>query len=82
MQSVFSWAPKVGRKCESRNWYACGSVGRSEVVYGHVITKFSGMGRFTYPWFLRWRASRAQGLRYELQVFLKRKVIIDLAIID
>ena len=19
-------------------------------VYGHVITKFSGMGRFTYPW--------------------------------
>ena len=22
--------------------------GRS--VYGHVITKFSGMGRFTYPW--------------------------------
>ena len=26
--------------------------GRSFVrsVYGHVITKFSGMGRFTYPW--------------------------------
>ena len=19
-------------------------------MYGHVITKFSGMGRFTYPW--------------------------------
>ena len=19
-------------------------------VYGHVITKFSGMGKFTYPW--------------------------------
>ena len=19
-------------------------------VYGHVVTKFSGMGRFTYPW--------------------------------
>ena len=24
------------------------SLARSE--YGHVITKFSGMGRFTYPW--------------------------------
>ena len=24
------------------------SFGRS--VYGHVITKFSGIGRFTYPW--------------------------------
>ena len=32
-------------------------------VYGHVITKFSGMGRFTYPW----RSSgalRAPELRY------------------
>ena len=28
-------------------------------VYGHVITKFSGMGRFTYPWC---SASRARGL--------------------
>ena len=25
-----------------------GADGRA--VYGHVITKFSGMGRFTYPW--------------------------------
>ena len=25
------------------------SFGRA--VYGHVITKFSGMGRFTYPWY-------------------------------
>ena len=24
--------------------------GRRRSVYGHVITKFSGMGRFTYPW--------------------------------
>ena len=29
------------------HWYACGADGRS--VYGHVITKFSVMGRFTYP---------------------------------
>ena len=29
-----------------------GANGRSFVrsVYGHVITKFFGMGRFTYPW--------------------------------
>jgi len=24
--------------------------GRRRSVYGHVITKFSGIGRFTYPW--------------------------------
>ena len=49
-QSVFSWAPKVVRKCESKHWFSCGaeegrSGGRS--VYGHVITKFSETGRFT-----------------------------------
>ena len=31
------------------HWYACGADGRSvggrRSVYGHVITKFSGMGR-------------------------------------
>ena len=42
VQSVFPWAPKVARKCESKHWYACGADGRS--VYGHVITKFSRMG--------------------------------------
>ena len=50
VQSVFFWAPKVARKCASKQWYGCGADGRSEAVYGHVITKFSGMGRFTYPW--------------------------------
>ena len=34
-------------KCESKHWYACGADRRS---VGHVITKFSGMGRFIYPW--------------------------------
>ena len=24
--------------------------GRRRSVHGHVITKLSGMGRFTYPW--------------------------------
>ena len=32
--------------------------GRS--VYGHVITKFSGMGRFTYPWYSAGARERAQ----------------------
>ena len=34
------------------HWYACDADGRSfrRSVYGHVIAKFSGMGRFTYPW--------------------------------
>ena len=53
MQSAFSWAPKLARKCENKHWYACGADGRAagrQAVYGHVITKFSGMGRFTYPW--------------------------------
>ena len=52
VQSAFPWAPKVARKCESKHWYACGADGRAaggRAVYGHVITKFSGMGRFTYP---------------------------------
>ena len=31
VQSVFSWAPKLARKCESKHWYACGADGRSFV---------------------------------------------------
>ena len=27
--SLAPWAPKVGRKCESKHWYACGTDGRS-----------------------------------------------------
>ena len=72
MQSAFSWAPKVARKhlarkCEGKNWYACGADGRAgglRAVYGHVITKFSGMGRFTYPWCSA-GALRAPELRYK-----------------
>ena len=50
VQSVFSWVPKVVRKCESKHWFSWVADGRTAVgrsVYGHVITKFSGMGRFT-----------------------------------
>ena len=50
--SFFSWAPKLHRKCESKHWFPCGAYGRSFVrsINGQVITKFSGMGRFIYPW--------------------------------
>ena len=46
VQSVFSWAFKVVRKCESKHWFSCGADGRSlgRSVYGHVIAKFSGIG--------------------------------------
>ena len=27
VQSVFSWAPKVVRKCESKHWFSCGADG-------------------------------------------------------
>ena len=47
----------VGRKCEIEHWLPCGA---DEQVYGHVITKFSLMGRFTYPWCSATRASRAR----------------------
>ena len=45
MQLVFYWAPKLARKCESKHWLPCGADGRS---YGHVITKFSRMGRLPH----------------------------------
>ena len=53
VQSVFSWALKVVRRCESKHWFSCGADGKSlgravgRSVYGHVITKFSGMGWIT-----------------------------------
>ena len=48
-QFSLSMGSQVARKCESKHWYACGADGRSEAVYGRVITKFCGMGRFN-PW--------------------------------
>ena len=29
VQLVFSWAPKLARKCESKHWFPCGADGRS-----------------------------------------------------
>ena len=45
--------------------------GRS--VYGHVITKFSGMGRFILPMVLRWRTLSA---RESSAITLLRDVIL------
>ena len=52
MQYQSSCAPKLDRKCEIEHWLPCGGDGRAagRAVCGHVITKFSGMGRVTYPW--------------------------------
>ena len=32
MQLVFSWAPKLARKCESKHWFPCGADGQSAAV--------------------------------------------------
>ena len=52
VQLASSWVPKVVRKCESKHWFSCGADGRAvgRSVYGYVITKFSGMGKFTKLW--------------------------------
>ena len=42
----------------------CGRTGGLRAVYGHVINKFSRMGRFTYPWCSA-GALRAPELRYK-----------------
>ena len=65
LQYQSSCAPKLARKCEIEHWLPCGADGRAggRAVYVHVITKFSGMGRFTYPWCSA-GALRAPELRY------------------
>ena len=53
VQLASFWVPRVVRKCESKHWLSSGADGRTgsgRAVYGHVITKFSGMGRFTQLW--------------------------------
>ena len=48
-------------------------------VYGHVITKFSGMGRFTYPWCSA-GALCAPELRYNMIYFCVSIFVITLQI--
>ena len=52
MQLVFYWAPKLARKCERKHWFPV--VRTDGRAYGHVITKFSRMGRL--PHFLSYGA--------------------------
>ena len=68
MQLVFSWASKLAKSVRVNIGYPVvrtdgrSAVGGRRSVYGHVITKFSGMGRFTKLWCsAHARAKRARG---------------------
>ena len=41
VQSVFSWAPKVVRRCESKHWFSCGADGKSlgRAVGRYMVTR-------------------------------------------
>ena len=59
---------------EILHWFACGADGRSVArSVGHVITKFSGMGTFIYPWCsagaLRARSSAIKEGQYRFKRF-------------
>ena len=71
MQLVFYWAPKLARKCKSKHWFPCGADGRS---YGHVITKFSRMGRL--PHFLSYGAPSTRALRARVELRYEGMVIL------
>ena len=49
MYNIRLQVPKLSRKCEFKQWYACGVDGRKVgwSVYGHVIAEFSRMDRFS-----------------------------------
>ena len=68
MQLVFYWAPKLARECDSKHWFPCGADGRS---YGHVITKFSRMGRLPHSLSYGAPSTRALRARVELRYILK-----------
>ena len=65
MDVQYQVAPELPNSLESVRCGPCGadgwSFGRS--VYGHVITKLSGMDRFSHPWFSAARASHERELR-------------------
>ena len=83
MYNIRLQAPKLARKCEIKHWYACGADGRKVgwSVHGHVITKFSRMGRL--PHFLSYGApsTRALSARVELRYEFKKKIELEPAII-
>ena len=48
-----TWAPEIlsiARKCEIKRWFPRGADGQRWSAYGHVITKFSRMDRFSWLW--------------------------------
>ena len=47
VQLVFSWAPKLAKSVRVNIGFPVVRTDGGRSVYGHVITKFSGMGRFT-----------------------------------
>ena len=50
MQLVFSWVPKLAKSVRVNIGCPVVRTDGRRSVYGHVITKFSGMGRFTKLW--------------------------------
>ena len=62
MQLVFSWAPKLAKSVSVNIGFPVVRTDGGRSVYGHVITKFSGMGRNTKQWgSAHARALRARG---------------------
>ena len=47
VQLVFPWAPKLAKSVRVNIGFPVVRTDGGRSVYGHVITKFSGMGRFT-----------------------------------
>ena len=47
VQLVFSWAPKLAKCVRVNIGFPVVRTDGRRSVYGHVITKFCGMGRFT-----------------------------------
>ena len=50
VQLVFSWAPKLAKSVRVNVGFPVVRTDGGRSVCGHVITKFSGMGRFTKQW--------------------------------
>ena len=40
VQSLFSWAPKVVRKCATKHWFSCGADGRSLGLRARVELRY------------------------------------------
>ena len=47
VQSVFSWVPKVVRKCESKHWFSCGAFHtRGEINIQEINARFHAHFQF------------------------------------